>query len=40
MNNMINIEVEKIIDPTPASDGAGVKLKRVLVLNQIIMIHF
>ena len=28
MNNMINIEVEKIIDPTPASDGAGVKLKR------------
>ena len=25
---MINIEVEKIIDPTPASDGAGVKLKR------------
>ena len=22
------IEVEKIIDPTPASDGAGVKLKR------------
>ena len=28
MNNMIKIEVEKIIDPTPASDGAGVKLKR------------
>jgi len=28
MNNMINIEVEKIIDPTPASDGAGVKLHR------------
>ena len=28
MNNMINIEVEKIIEPTPASDGAGVKLKR------------
>jgi len=28
MNNMINIEVEKIIDPTPASDGARVKLKR------------
>ena len=25
---MINIEVSKIIDPIPASDGAGVKLKR------------
>ncbi len=25
---MENIEVNKIIDPTPASDGAGVKLKR------------
>ena len=25
---MSNIEVNKIIDPTPASDGAGVKLKR------------
>ena len=25
---MKNIEVNKIIDPTPASDGAGVKLKR------------
>ena len=25
---MSNIEVSKIIDPTPASDGAGVKLKR------------
>ena len=25
---MTNIEVNKIIDPTPASDGAGVKLKR------------
>ena len=25
---MKNIEVSKIIDPTPASDGAGVKLKR------------
>ena len=23
-----NIEVSKIIDPIPASDGAGVKLKR------------
>ena len=25
---MKNIEVSKIIDPIPASDGAGVKLKR------------
>ena len=25
---MKNIEVSKIIDPKPASDGAGVKLKR------------
>ena len=25
---MSNIEVSKIIDPIPASDGAGVKLKR------------
>ena len=25
---MNNIEVSKIIDPIPASDGAGVKLKR------------
>ena len=25
---MSNIEVKKIIEPTPASDGAGVKLKR------------
>ena len=25
---MSNIEVDKIIVPTPASDGAGVKLKR------------
>ena len=25
---MSKIEVEKIIDPIPASDGAGVKLKR------------
>jgi len=25
---MENVEVNKIIDPTPASDGAGVKLKR------------
>ena len=25
---MKNIEVSKIVDPTPASDGAGVKLKR------------
>ncbi len=25
---MKNVEVSKIIDPTPASDGAGVKLKR------------
>ena len=25
---MKNIEVKKIIDPIPASDGAGVKLKR------------
>ena len=25
---MKNIEVNKIIDPIPASDGAGVKLKR------------
>ena len=24
----LNIEVSKIIDPIPASDGAGVKLKR------------
>ena len=24
----MTIEVEKIIDPIPASDGAGVKLKR------------
>ncbi len=24
---MSNIEVKKIIEPTPASDGAGVKLK-------------
>ena len=26
---MSNIEVNKIIDPTPASDGAGVKLKSI-----------
>ena len=25
---MSDIEVKKIIEPTPASDGAGVKLKR------------
>ena len=25
---MKNIEISKIIDPIPASDGAGVKLKR------------
>ena len=25
---MSQIEIEKIIDPIPASDGAGVKLKR------------
>jgi hypothetical protein len=25
---MSNIEVSKIIDPIPASDGAGVKLKK------------
>ena len=25
---MGNVEVNKIISPTPASDGAGVKLKR------------
>ena len=37
---MKNIEVNKIIDPIPASDGAGVKLKEVLVLNQIILILF
>jgi hypothetical protein len=36
---MSNIEVSKIIDPIPASDGAGVKLKEALVLNQITLIH-
>ena len=25
---MSKVEISKIIDPTPASDGAGVKLKR------------
>ena len=25
---MTKIKISKIIDPTPASDGAGVKLKR------------
>ena len=28
MKLMKNIEVKQIIDPIPASDGAGVKLKR------------
>jgi len=37
---MSQIEAEKIIDPIPASDGAGVKLKEVLVLNQITLILF
>ena len=37
---MKNIEVKQIIDPIPASDGAGVKLKKVLELNQIILILF
>ena len=37
---MKQIEVSQIIDPIPASDGAGVKLKEVLELNQIILIHF
>ena len=30
---MRNIEVSKIINPTPASDGAGVKLKRSIGVN-------
>ena len=30
---MKNIEVSKIIEPTPASDGAGVKLKRSIGVN-------
>ena len=30
---MKNIEVSKIVDPTPASDGAGVKLKRSIGVN-------
>ena len=30
---MKNIEVSKIIDPIPASDGAGVKLKRSIGVN-------
>ena len=31
---MENTEVEKIIQPISASDGAGVKLKEASVLNQ------
>ena len=34
------IEIDKIINPIPASDGAGVKLKEVLELNQITLILF
>ena len=34
----MKIEVDKIIDPTPASDGAGVKLKRSIGVSQIILI--
>ena len=37
---MSDIEVDKIINPIKASDGAGVKLKEALVLNQIILILF
>ena len=37
---MKNIEVKKIIDPISTSDGAGVKLKEVLVLNLTTLIHF
>ena len=37
---MSNIEVKKIIEPTPASDGAGVKLKRSIGESQITLIHF
>ena len=38
---MSQIEVEKIIEPVAASDGAGVKLREVLVLILlIIMILF
>ena len=37
---MKNIEASKIIEPTPASDGAGVKLKGALVLSLIILILF
>ena len=31
------IEIDKIINPTPASDGAGVKLKEASVLSQTTM---
>ena len=37
---MSNVEVDKIISPTTASDGAGVKLKEVLELNRTTSIHF
>ena len=35
---MKNVEVSNVIDPISAKDGAGVKLKEALVLNQIILI--
>ena len=43
---MKNIEVSKIIDPIPASDGAGVKLKRSFfvhankqIISLFVMVH-
>ena len=39
---MTNIEVEKIIEPVAASDGAGVKLKRSFfaLVNKLTINHF
>ena len=37
---MKNIEVKKIINPVKASDGAGVKLKRSIGVEQITLILF
>jgi hypothetical protein len=37
---MKNIEISKIIDPIPASDGAGVKLKRSIGVEPNYLIHF
>ena len=37
---MKQVEVSKIIDPMPASDGAGVKLKRSIGTPLLILILF